>query len=326
MDGDGTFDGGMDTLSLSTTIAVADLNEAPAGQDKDATIDEDGSYIFGTADFPLTDNEGHNLLGVTIVTVPGNGTLLLDGVAVTSGDFVSATDLTAGDLTYVPDANENGLPHDTFTFAVRDDGGTLGGGIDQDQSPNTFTFNVSAVNDAPTLTGSALSAFVTEAGNAASSGETGRVNLFTGVTIADIDAVIADGITGAVVRISDDFQTGSTHQDFLRINGNASGTIAGSGIAYAYDPTTGAMVLTGAATVAEYKSAIELVQFSTSGDNVTAFGEAITRQVAVSVSDGLATAMKSSPPSPSLGSTTRRSTAAPRPSAPALSKTPPAFP
>src|SRR5439155_6638164 len=37
----------------------------------------------------------------------------------------------------------------SFTFQVQDDGGTLNSGQDTDQSPNRLSFNVTAVNDAP---------------------------------------------------------------------------------------------------------------------------------------------------------------------------------
>ena len=36
-----------------------------------------------------------------------------------------------------------------FTFQVRDDGGTANAGVDLDQSANTITIDVTAVNDAP---------------------------------------------------------------------------------------------------------------------------------------------------------------------------------
>ena len=139
---------------------------------------------------------------------------------------------------------------------------------------------------APTLSGSGLAASVTEASTAPNSGETVGAALFGAISIADLDPSTPGEITGAVVRISSGFQSGATHQDFLKINGTTSGTIAGSGIAYSYDAMTGVMTLTGAATPAEYKAALELVRFSTSGDNITSFGAATTRQVAVSVSDG----------------------------------------
>ena len=39
----------------------------------------------------------------------------------------------------------------TFTFQVQDNGGTANGGVDLDQTPNTITVNVTAVNDAPVV-------------------------------------------------------------------------------------------------------------------------------------------------------------------------------
>src|SRR5262249_4913456 len=50
---------------------------------------------------------------------------------------------------FTPVANANGTPYASFTFQVQDNGGTANGGVDTDQSANTFTFNVNSVNDAP---------------------------------------------------------------------------------------------------------------------------------------------------------------------------------
>ena len=55
-------------------------------------------------------------------------------------------------MKFVPGVNGNGTPYTTFTFQVQDNGGTANGGVDLDQSPNTMTINVTAVNDAPTGT------------------------------------------------------------------------------------------------------------------------------------------------------------------------------
>jgi hypothetical protein len=153
-----------------------------------------------------------------------------------------------------------------------------------------------SIENAPTLAGSAAGGLaVTEASSAPNSGETAKVTLFTGLSAGDVDTPnTGDELTGAIIRISDNFvretSTLPGHavtQDFLRINNNLSGVIAGSNITYNYDQTTGQMTLTGAATVAEYAAAIALVQFSTSGDNVTNDGSATTRTVKASVFDGL---------------------------------------
>ena len=58
-------------------------------------------------------------------------------------------------------ADESGSPYTSFTFQVRDNFGTYA------SSPNTFTLNVTDVNDAPVLTGTGNFGSITEddAGN-----------------------------------------------------------------------------------------------------------------------------------------------------------------
>jgi hypothetical protein len=153
------------------------------------------------------------------------------------------------------------------------------------------------LESAPTLVGTGNAGLaVTEASSAPNSGETARVALFSGVSASDIDTPnTGDELAGAVVRISSGFtyeaaSTATGHAgtvDRLYINNATSGTIAGSGITFSYDQTTGMMILSGAATVAEYAAALQLVHFSTSGDNVTNDGNAPTRTISASVFDGL---------------------------------------
>src|SRR5947209_5966711 len=145
--------------ALSTTqtfsIGVANVNEAPAGADKTVTIAEDNAYTFGVADFGFSDpsdsSAPNSLLAVKMTTVPGAGagTFTNNGVTVNAGDSVLATDIAAGHLVFTPALNANGSPEASFTFQVQDNGGTANGGVDRDQSPNTLTINVTAVNDAP---------------------------------------------------------------------------------------------------------------------------------------------------------------------------------
>jgi hypothetical protein len=65
------------------------------------------------------------------------------------GDFVAIADIDAGRLVYVPNAEAAG--NDTFTFQVRDNGGTLNSGVDTDGSANTMGIAVTAVIDDPTI-------------------------------------------------------------------------------------------------------------------------------------------------------------------------------
>jgi len=76
-------------------------------------------------------------------------------VAVTAGQAIAAGDIP--NLVFTPAANANGVGADSFTFQVQDDGGTSDGGVDTDQTPNTFTFDITSVNDAPDGTDATLS-------------------------------------------------------------------------------------------------------------------------------------------------------------------------
>jgi len=88
-------------------------------------------------------------LAVKIITLPGAGTLTYNGVAVTTGQLITAGDIGSGMLVFTPAANANGTGYASLTFQVQDNGGTANGGLDTDATPNTITFNVTSVNDAP---------------------------------------------------------------------------------------------------------------------------------------------------------------------------------
>jgi hypothetical protein len=81
------------------------------------------------------------------------GTLTLGVSAVTAGQSISAASIAAGDLKFTPAPNANGAAHASFTFQVQDDGGTANGGVDLDPVARTMTVDVTAANDAPSLSG-----------------------------------------------------------------------------------------------------------------------------------------------------------------------------
>ncbi|MFB8344880.1 Ig-like domain-containing protein, partial [Brucella cytisi] len=142
--------GGTDTSTLALTIVPS--NDAPAGTDNTVTITEDTAYTFSAASFGFTDPEdtpANSFQAVIITTLPpvAEGTLYLNGVAVTEGQVIPAAEL--GNLTFEPAADVNGNGIGAFTFQVVDDGGTANNGQDTDQSPNTFAFNITNVNDVP---------------------------------------------------------------------------------------------------------------------------------------------------------------------------------
>lgn len=144
------------------------------------------------------------------------------------------------------------------------------------------------LNRAPTVTSSSQATpGVTEASKGTNSGATALVQPFTALDVTDVESASnpTQQLAGATVWISNNFQSGSTHQDTLTINGTQSGTV--NGITYSYNAATGAMSLTGITTFNNYEATIALVRFNTSGDDPTAYGQATSRTISWAVSDGL---------------------------------------
>jgi hypothetical protein len=155
--GGGAAVGGITPYSATTVPlngSVTPVNDPPDGADKAITLNEDGSYTVTIADFGFTDPDtGDTLSAVRIDTLPAKGNLTLDGAVITPGQIISAADITAGLLVFTPVANENGNTYSSFTFSVRDSSGVIA--TEFDPAPNTLTFNVTPVNDAPIATGTA---------------------------------------------------------------------------------------------------------------------------------------------------------------------------
>ena len=162
-DDGGTANGGsdLDPTANTLTVNVTSVNDAPAGTDTTLTITKGSPYTFTVADFGFTDpndNPPNNFYRVEITTLPDQGTLELDGTAVTAGQFIDVTDVAAGNLTFDPGTAGVGSPFTSFTFQVQDDGGTANGGVDLDPTPNTLTINVIRVNHAPAGTDATVTA------------------------------------------------------------------------------------------------------------------------------------------------------------------------
>ena len=154
-----TVSDGLLTDAQTLTISVTDVNDsgvgnnAPSGNDGTAFAIEDTEYVFTTADFGFSDagdDPPHALDAVLMTSLPTAGSLRLDGVAVSAGQIVLATDIAANRLSFIAAAHANGIAYTSLQFQVRDDGGTADGGIDLDPTPNTLVIDVAAVNDEPT--------------------------------------------------------------------------------------------------------------------------------------------------------------------------------
>src|SRR5688572_20243413 len=98
---------------------VSSVNETPEGTDNSKTIDEDASYTFATVDFGFSDPidaPASRLAAVDSTTLATVCSFRLNGVAVTLGQEILATDIASGNLKFFGDLNENGTPYGSFTL------------------------------------------------------------------------------------------------------------------------------------------------------------------------------------------------------------------
>ncbi|WP_429088728.1 type I secretion C-terminal target domain-containing protein, partial [Aeromonas allosaccharophila] len=274
-------------VSLPGSDNAQILNEAPETANKQANGQEDNASI---AIPPLSGSDiDGTVVSFTIKSLPANGILYLNGVAVTVDQSIAVAD--ASKLTFTPNANWNG--NTTFNYAAVDNDGAV------DASPATVTIKVDAVNDLPTLTIS-NGAVVSEEGlsggikdTAGNSDSTDSVIASGKITVGDVDS-----------------------QDTLNVTLSAPTTALASGgavIQWAWNATTKVLTgYTGTQGGADYKEVIDVKLTaptgSTKGDwsyDVTLKApldhpdkeseDTLSFKVGVSVSDGKTTVTDSLP-------------------------------
>jgi VCBS repeat-containing protein len=164
---DGTADSNVATVNITVTA----VNDAPSFvKGADQVVNEDAgaqsvsAWATSIAAGPV--NEASQTVTFN-VTANSNPTLFSAAPSVSSN----------GTLTFTPAANANGSA--TVTLTLSDNGGTANGGADT-SAPQTFTIDVNAVNDAPTVS--------------APSNQTINEDTSTGAlsfTIGDVDTTVA---------------------------------------------------------------------------------------------------------------------------------------
>jgi CSLREA domain-containing protein len=211
-------DGTAESANGAITVNVTAANDAPTTSNRTVTTNEDTAYTFTTADFAFSDvDAGASLASVRIVSLPGAGTLTLNGVAVTANQSVTAADINAGLLVFAPAANANGASYASFNFKVSD--GTA-------ESANAaVTVNVTAVNDAPTTSNRTVT----------TNEDTAYVFSASDFAFSDVDA----GASLASVRIVSVPAVGTLTLNGVAVTANQSVTAA--------DITSGLLVFTPAA-------------------------------------------------------------------------------
>jgi hypothetical protein len=267
----------------SVAVTVNSVNDEPAGADQNSSATVGVTYTFTAADFSENfsdpnDSPANAFDAVKITTLPGAaaGEIRLNNVAIGAGAVITKTQIDNNELTFVPAAASGGTSP-TFTFQVRDDGGILNGGVQFDQSPNTYTINIAIADVAPALdldandsntVGTGFSSSYTEGGAAAAISD-------TDVSITDTD--VGDDIVSATITITN-AETG----DKLNV-GTLPATVT-------VDPsstdTVVKLVAAPGTSAADFETAIEAVTYSSTSDDPTDHGTNSARSITVTVNDG----------------------------------------
>ena len=217
--GSGSGSGGALSDSEIIPIAIVPVNDAPSGSDSTITVTEDVSRAFSLADFGFTDVDGDDLLAVRIATLPVQGVLSLNRSPIAAGTFVTAADIGSGLLNFTPDPGGRGASYASFTFQVRDDGGTANGGIDTDESSNVITIDVALVDDG-TISGTAGNNVITgtpqrdvfhlqQGGDDTANGLAGNDTFYFGAAYTSTDEVNAGDGNDSII-LQGDYRGGVT--------------------------------------------------------------------------------------------------------------------
>ncbi|WP_349237392.1 choice-of-anchor K domain-containing protein [Aeromonas sp. SrichE-2G] len=221
-------------VSLPGSDNAQILNDAPETASKQANGLEDAASI-AIPTLSGSDIDG-SVVSFTIKSLPANGILYLNGVAVTVDQSIAVAD--AGKLTFTPNADWNG--NTSFNYAAVDNDGAV------DASPATVAIKVDAVNDMPTLTIS-NGAVVSEEGLANGIADTAGNPDTTNVIKASGTLSVGD-VDSSTLSISLNGPTGS--------NGLTSG---GAKVQWSWDPGSKTLVgYTGAIGGADYKAVVEV--------------------------------------------------------------------
>ena len=299
--GDTSIAGGSTAYSSGTataSIAVTNANDAPvltAGSPTlpgltDSQINDAGVLVSTLYSTNFTDVDNSAVKGIAITSLnAGNGTwqYSLNGttwnnigaVSVNSALLLRSTD----HVRFVP----NGISGTTadFTFRAWDQTGitngmhgtkavasSAGGTTPFSVGFNTASITVTAVNDAPTLTGSGGNLTWTEGNNTTSI----PVVVDSGLTITDADGPY---IASATARISNNYSSGNDSLELVSVAATM-GNIIGT-----WDAGTGTLTLTSAgnlASLAQFQAALQAVTFTNLSDTPTVG----TRTVEFKVNDG----------------------------------------
>ena len=241
-----------------TPLAFTEGGAAPALSTAVLVTDVDHVYL-ASATVTISANlaSAEDLLSfVNTATITGTWSAASGRLTLTGFDSLARYQAALRSVTY-RSTSQNPSPL-TRTLSVQVNDGTLTSNI------LTRTVTVAPVNDAPVLYG-------IEPATLAYAENSGAKPISPALAALDVDSA---NLASATVRISTNYRT---DQDLLAFAATAT-------ITSAWDAVTGTLTLTGADTVANYRTALHLVTYQ----NTSIAPDTAVRTIAFQVSDGLA--------------------------------------
>jgi VCBS repeat-containing protein len=165
---------GNNVAAMNTALANVKLdptvtNAPPTSTNDLVAVTEDIVQVLSASDFGVFADQdpADTFAGVQITSLPVQGVLSLNGVAVVVPQAIAIADINAGLLVYTPVLNAN--TDQSFSFKVQDSQGEFS------VAAYTLTLDLIAVNDAAIITGSST-ASLTEANTAAAISTSGQLS------------------------------------------------------------------------------------------------------------------------------------------------------
>ena len=252
-------------VTLSNAVTVSDPDNLDLAS---ATISVTGGKFAGDDDVLSINGQtsGTIINGANTITLAynaGSETLTLTG-SDTLADYQAALDKAEFNSTSANPDDFGASTARSVTWVLND-----GSSVSNFSSPNTTTVSITAINNPPTLSGTANASF-TE-------------NALTPVTLSSVAAVSdPDSLTLASATVALTGGTFSGDGDMLSFS---AGTVA-TNITETWSSSSETLVLHGSDSLAAYQSVLDSVTFTTPSDNPTNFGSDPTRTVVWTLNDG----------------------------------------
>ena len=184
-------DGSTGATGQTFSFTVTPVNDAPVvGVNTGATLNEGASVTLTTSMLDTSDSDTADAsLTYTVTSIPANGTLYRNGVALAANDTFTQTDLIAGLISYTHNGGETIA--DEFDFDVSDGALSVNG--------NTFDLTITPQNDSAVL--------ATNTGMTMNEGATKIITsaMLSATDIDDTDSTLAytvSNLSNGVIQVS----------------------------------------------------------------------------------------------------------------------------